>query len=621
VTITQNSGSTIKTSGPGSIGIIAQSTGNATYTSPITVAIGGEVIGGTNSGYNFATGGVGAAGILLSGGASQSSGQANTITVQASGSVSTMDGANGTAITANYGLTNVSNAGTITGSINLGSTPGIITNTGLLNTGPTVVASTLTNAGTMNVAGAGTVGTTNLTGNFMGGGTLAVDINSLAAQKTDLLTVSGTAQIGGTVIPTATALLPGALTIVTANSLTSIAQAQDSLVFNWSLPSTSNSLGLSPSSNFTPSGVPLTSSESSLAGYLTRAWNNSDALFARAFGRLSQITSASTYTATLDAYSARATQAQATALTNSAGNSLGAAMSCPVFVSAGALLGEDSCVWAKFSGERTDQYSSGGDAGYRVDATNYRIGGQAEFAPNWFIGGSLSTGSLWSQEDSSSGSGQTYDGSVAVKHTMGPWMFAGSIALAGATFKNDRLISLPAVGTTPGVNALLQSDSSIFVAGGRLRGAYDFAFNTWYVRPYGDLDVIYSNTPGFQESGPTGLGLNVRSFSKTSVVISPMVEFGGRFNSKEGLIVRPYAAVGVSFLPNNTRTVDASFIGALPGDGTFQTFIKSPTVLGDVDLGLQLYRAGGFEVKAEYALKAGSAYVSQTGSLRTAYHF
>jgi hypothetical protein len=100
-----------------------------------------------------------------------------------------------------------------------------------------------------------------------------------------------------------------------------------------------------------------------------------------------------------------------------------------------------------------------------------------------------------------------------------------------------------------------------------------------------------------------------------------MVEFGGRLALQEGIIVRPYAAIGVSFLPNNTRTVNASFVGAQPGDGTFQTFINSPNVLGDVDVGVQLYRAGGFEVKAEYALKAGNPYVSQTGSLRAAYHF
>ncbi len=172
------------------------------------------------------------------------------------------------------------------------------------------------------------------------------------------------------------------------------------------------------------------------------------------------------------------------------------------------------------------------------------------------------------------------------------------------------------MGTTPGVDADLRSNSSIFIAGGRFRAAYDFAFDHWYVRPYGDLDVIYSNAPGFRESGPSAAALNVQS-----VAVSPMLEFGGRFTTKDGITIRPYAAVGVSLMPNNTRAVAANFVGALAEDGTFQTFIRSPNVLGDVDVGVQVYRDRGFEVKAEYGLSAGGAYVSQTGRLRAAYHF
>lgn len=67
--------------------------------------------------------------------------------------------------------------------------------------------------------------------------------------------------------------------------------------------------------------------------------------------------------------------------------------------------------------------------------------------------------------------------------------------------------------------------------------------------------------------------------------------------------------------------MDGSFVGDLPGDGTFQTFIKSPSVLGNFKLGVQLYWVGSFEVKAEYGLKAGSAFLAQSGAVRIAYHF
>ena len=534
-----------------------------------------------------------------------------------------MDGTEGTAITTDYGLTNVNNAGTITGSINLGSTPGTIVNTGLLNTGPTLVASLLTNNGIINVAGGGVIGTTALTGNLAqdSGGVLGVDVNSLTAQKADLLTVSGNAQLAGTVVPDARAVLPGAVPIVTASSLSVTAQAQSSLLFNWSLPATPTSVALSPSANFTPQGVPLTRSEASLAGYLTKAWNNSDSQFATTFGYLSHVSSGSQYAAALGAWSARATQALPAAMANSGSTLLGSAMSCPVFVDQGTLLGEDSCVWAKLTGQWTNQYSNGGDGGYSVSGTTYRLGGQREIAPNWFLGGSIATGVEWAQEGDSSSHGTTYDGSLAVKHTIGPWMFAGSVALASGSFQTNRLLDLPAIGTAPGFGAPLQSDSSIFLAGGRVRGAYDFSFGDWYVRPYGDLDVVYTHAPGFQESGPRIGALNIGSSDLTSAVLSPMVEFGGRYNVNRTTILRPYVAAGVSFLPNNTRVIDASFAGGLGADGTFQTFIKSPSVLGKLDVGVQLYQVGGFEVKAEYSVMSGSAYLSQSASARLAFHF
>jgi outer membrane autotransporter protein len=173
----------------------------------------------------------------------------------------------------------------------------------------------------------------------------------------------------------------------------------------------------------------------------------------------------------------------------------------------------------------------------------------------------------------------------------------------------------------PAASAVAQSDPSLFIAGGRLRGAYEFAFENWYVRPYGDLDLIYTNMPGFQESGPVGTALNVRGNSKTSVAISPMVEFGGRLALDEKTTIRPFAAIGISFLPNNTRHVDASFVGASSASGTFRSFMKAPGVLGNLDLGVQVYCANGFEVKAEYGIKAGGTFLSQSASARVAYHF
>jgi hypothetical protein len=113
----------------------------------------------------------------------------------------------------------------------------------------------------------------------------------------------------------------------------------------------------------------------------------------------------------------------------------------------------------------------------------------------------------------------------------------------------------------------------------------------------------------------------VRGSNKTSVALSPMVEFGGRITASENTNLRLFAAMGMCFFPDNTRVIDASVVGASPADGTFRSFTKAPGILGNFDVGAQLYSAEGLEVKAEYNAKVGGSFLSHGGSLRLAYPF
>ena len=264
------------------------------------------------------------------------------------------------------------------------------------------------------------------------------------------------------------------------------------------------------------------------------------------------------------------------------------------------------------SGWLNNQSAAADSAGYKARGSTYRIGGQQAIAQDWFLGGSLAAGQSWTTMDGGSkGNGHTFDGSVALKHTMGPWLFAGSVALANGAFQTNRLLS------TPGLSAVLKSNQNSILVGGRLRAAYEFALEDWYVRPYADLDVTHLSTGSYQESGNSPFALSVRGSNHTGVALTPMVEVGLRRTLADGIILRPYVAAGFSYMPNNSRKISASFVTAQPGDGTFTNVISSSDLQADFAAGLQLYRAGGFEVRAEYALKAGF----QTGSARLAYHF
>ncbi|MDQ6435232.1 autotransporter outer membrane beta-barrel domain-containing protein [Mesorhizobium sp. LHD-90] len=613
VTAWVDAGSTVSATGENGIGVFAQSQGYGTN-GQIIVTVDGTVTGGS---------GTGAAGIWFDGGSSNQ--------LKVSGTVTTVDGTDGTAVTATSGTTSgtvtITNTGTITGSIH-GSTDSdavsaaspssVLTmdNHGTYHAGA-VMQGTLFNSGVVNVGMPGEARVTSIAGDFTqtDDGQLGVTIDSLNGAVSHLK-VDGSASIDGVVAPTAITLLPGSVSVVTAGNLDSTVEGLDSLVFHWDTAQSGNTLTLTPRSNFNPGGVSLTASQASLADHFARAWENADTGFATHFANLSQIVDSGSYAAALDEYSSKDIHAQSLALVNSAGAILGSSMSCPVFADRNVLLKEDDCLWLEVTGRWSEQDATGDIQGYDVSSTTYRIGAQHAIAPDLYLGGSFAYGhSSAAMDGGSSGDGDTFDGSISLKHTPGPWLFAASVALAHGAFDVNRQVNLP------GFTYPLESDPSIFLGGARLRVGYQFTFGDWYARPYGDLDVVYTDLSSVEESGSPLYALDLDGSSKTNVRLSLMTEFGGRIDLDAQTTLRPYAAIGVSYLPDNTRTVDGRFASATSDNGTFTDQLETPELLGRIDLGLQLYSGSGFDVKAGYTADIGESFLSQTASARLAYRF
>ncbi len=622
ITINQTGG-TISASGLGSIGIIAQSSGNSTYMSPISITVGGKVIGGS---------GAGAAGILVSGGEATNNGHGftpNTITVSSGGSINTQNGYLGNAIISNSGITNLYNYGAITGNIILGpnsASAGDAWNYGTWSGGATAVVanSTFNNYGEINPAGPGKIGTTTIIGGFnqTASGRLTVDIDSRAAQSADMLVVQGNAQVAGSIVPKAMALLPGSLQVLSVTgNLDYSATVSSSLAFTWDSQIVGNKVALTPTANFTPSGVSLTDNQSSLARYLARAWTSADPVLATLFGTLSQVQSAASYAAVLNASNPGVASTQAVNLARAGSSLLGSALGCPNFVRDGTLLGEDRCVWARVLGGQANQYAVADNPGYKVDGQTIRFGGQKQVAPGWYVGGALGAGNNLASASNFSSRGQIFDGSVSAQYLTGNWSFAGSVALAGGSFNNSRVFDGSIVPNAQVASSALTGYSSALQVGGRLRAAYEFALTDMYIRPYADLDLINTYSPSWQESGTGNLALAYASSNQTNVVISPMVEFGTRKDFEDGMTLRAFVDVGASFNSNDKWVQNASFVGANASNGNFQNTSSAVPVLGRVNVGVQLFAKDGWEVQATYGLQAGNNYLSQVGTARIAYHF
>ncbi|MET3414006.1 autotransporter outer membrane beta-barrel domain-containing protein [Methylobacterium sp. 1030] len=131
------------------------------------------------------------------------------------------------------------------------------------------------------------------------------------------------------------------------------------------------------------------------------------------------------------------------------------------------------------------------------------------------------------------------DVSAALKHQIGPWLLAASANLGYSWADNKRLIDFG------GATATARSKSGILSAGGRLRASYQILFGDWYLKPYADLDLLYSFSPAYSETGAPGFNLDMRPVAKTLVAFSPMMEIGGRIDLDVGRWVRTYGTLGL----------------------------------------------------------------------------
>lgn len=141
--------------------------------------------------------------------------------------------------------------------------------------------------------------TQSVTGNFTqtATGRLLIDIALLApegAPRNDLLTVTGTASLGGVVEPNiVSGLLPGRYIFLEAGQVTDVTATttdgtlhSGAVPISWALVSTGDSIALTPQAHFTsPVGMTLTSDQRNVAQGLQDAWDGNTGKLGNVYAR------------------------------------------------------------------------------------------------------------------------------------------------------------------------------------------------------------------------------------------------------------------------------------------------------------------------------------------------
>ena len=614
--ITINTAGSITALGTNSIGIYAQSGFLRTDGSADPAVAGGDITI-THSGTIQGGSGAGS-GIRLDGGNN------NTVTL-ASGSLSALSG---DAVVASFGNDTLINGGTITGNVLLDGGRAGEVNSFTNQAGATYVAGqritlgtgTLTNAGTVALGKLGSYDTTALSGNFnqTASGVLITHAD-FGSGRSSVLAVTGSATVGGTVRVDLTSPTPGHdLPILTADqglALTATAST-GLLVYSYTLNQQGNAVMLHLGADFTPGGTDaLTANQRSVADHLQGEWaaGQPDPKYA-AFAR---VLSMGAYTRALNQLSPESSQAPAASQAQTAQTFLGNMMSCPYFAGSAVETTEQDCAWFRTIGGWTQQDASAQSTGYQVSGVTYQIGGQRHLAPGWILGGSAAYGVTRSSGDGglSSSSGQSMELGVALKHEIDNWLLAGALEGGYGWYKNTRQINFDQTGQVAGSGSRVESVAA------RLRASRQFPFGSFYLKPYADLDTVYTRVPGYTEHGAGTYDLRTQAADQVTVLGSPMLEVGGRVNLGDHLFVRPFAAFGATVRSNDSFAISARFAASPDQVSPFVTATHVPIAYGNYVAGIDVLATGGLEMKAQYSAKQAPGFLAQEASLRLNYRF
>ncbi|MGA7715518.1 MAG: autotransporter domain-containing protein, partial [Bradyrhizobium sp.] len=626
--------------GAGSGGAITiDQTGNVTASGMDSHAIFAQSVGGLGGGNitinlhgGTISGGTGnAAGIYLDGGATNAINISfgAVVTAQSGVAIQATDGVDANGVAQVIGNTTVNNSGGIVGSVDLGSGMGQVNNlagaTFITGTTLNLGSGALVNAGRLDIGGVNNVITTALTGAFVQttAGTYVADVRF--GGTSDLLAVNSIANVRGTILPNLLSLLPNTpATILTASGGfvgVNDVMATNSSSVTYGVQFVGNSLQLVVTqAQFvnTSLSASLSPNELAVANQLQNIWNaGATPGIGPVFAALANLSDPQSYAQVLDRLHPAAYLAQPVMSTFTGLNFVDSMMSCHLAAGPFAPLTEIPCEWAKLTGSFANQVSSSGSSGFHDQAARLQAGRQIQLAPDWF--GEFAVGY---EAGRTTGNFATtladrYDFGAALKHQIGPWLFAAALDVGYDALNTTREIGFAGVQAATSTPSVWRLDS-------RFRAAYVAEFGNAYVKPSLDLDVIYTALPGFSEAGAGPLNLNVASSNKVAFAASPMVELGQTYFLANGSALRPFVQGGATLLSNNTWSVNSTFESAPAGVAPFTTLTSLPQTLWKVSTGIDIFsvaRIPGLDLRLEYQGRFGPGYNDQTGLVKLSRHF
>ena len=480
------------------------------------------------------------------------------------------------------------------------------------------------NTGTINVAGPGVIGSSTFTTDTFqqtAGGTLAVDVN-LPEGEADHLTVTGDAQLSGTVAPRVVGLssgVPGtsetleflSATSVTVNGLT----VQNTLATQFKLIADATSLSLQTEINL--SGVQTgTDAAGEVAQHLDgliQSGKTGDLESTIVNLANSPTGSGDAYTKTLtDMSGGQSVYANAFGSAAKLRGTQDQLHSCHVFAGDGALVSEESCMYVRGIGGYGEGSSGWSGRGFSTSWGAAAFGGQARVSDNLFLGGLISAGQSSTSADDDSYTSDSDDVSVGavMKYLPTP----RTELSFSATYTRSKIDQSRYVGS-----AVAQANYDTGTLGLRGKLAHQYDRGSHYIEPSVQLDAGNVDIPAYNETGAGALDLFYSSVNDWRVGFTPSVEVGRRIDRGDS-VLRAFATGGVTLWNKNDVSQTVSFRGALPGSG-FSSTAEGTDWTVNLGVGAELVQDNGLAFEARYNLRTDGDFNDHRLSARVRWRF
>lgn len=546
-------------------------------------------------------------------------------------------------VVAGSGDDTVINSGLFDGTANLGGGSNSFTNAadGQLASGDLFdigVGNEVVNAGILFPGGTGTIQTTRVSGNFVqrSTGVFEVDVDDRNKFETDQINVVGSADLAGTVVPNVIHLsdvnddgeaINHAFTIVTATDGVKdsglLLNVKDTIGFDFDLVFAENGTDLLLTAVASPEVAPLVVDAGGTSG--TQGGNGLAAVTALDSGAktspaLKQLanalrnqTDAASLKRAVERLTPKTQSAQVGgALSGSA--ALGNAMlSCATRDGEYAYTREGQCYWGKVTVRNLDRDATTGHSGVDEDGVAFSAGIQIALQNEFRLGFGLSyetTDSTTTSQTQTLGKteGDRFQAGVVLKNQWGPVNAYLNILGGYGSFDHTRF----------GVLATNTADQDVKTFMTRLRLSYLYALGVLNVRPMVDFNATYIGLDGYTETGAGAL--TVADADEWFLSVTPTLEIAGEIRSGS-TILRPYVRGGVTFIDQDSISVQTNFAAAPAGVQPFTVNADLEDTFAVVEAGLHVLSESGFNLRFTYDGRYGEDSQEHAGSLKASKNF